>query len=150
IGSIGDGVGGSFWGMIDELAVFDRALSEQEIWSIYEQTSAASRLEPESHFVPPREGLVEWWSAEGDANGLSGKHSGKLINGTCFALGKAGRAFRFNGRNQTILVPGTSDLNPGDQLTVACWVKLDPDNRLRYFQGLVATDFYTLNLSCGY
>src|SRR6185295_17469009 len=44
IGSLGGGKGGTFWGMIDEPAIYERPLSAAEIQAIYKARAAAKYL----------------------------------------------------------------------------------------------------------
>jgi hypothetical protein len=150
IGSRGDGRGGTFWGMIDELAIYRRPLSATEIQTIYKANVAAIYLPEFRPFVPPASGLVNWWPGDGDVRDICGRTNGILMNGTKFAAGKVGKAFRFDGRTQCVKFPRTASLDVGEQLSIACWMKADPDNFMSNIQGLVITDFYGISISSGF
>ena len=70
-------------------------------------------------------GLVARWSAEGNANDLTGTNNGTLQGGVDYAPGEVGQAFSFDGASGCVLVPASSDLNGGvgGGLTVEGWIK---------------------------
>ncbi len=52
--------------------------------------------------------------------------TGTLTNGPTWVAGKVGKAVQFDGSNDYILVPSSTDLNiSGTHLTLACWAKSD-------------------------
>ena len=60
-----------FWnGLIDEVEVFNRALSDSEIQAIY---SAGSAGKCKTCTAP-----LDWWPAEGNANDIKGSNNGTL------------------------------------------------------------------------
>ncbi len=92
-------VSGATWnGLIDEVEVFDRALSVSEIAAIYNAGSAGKCRS----CTPPPSDLVAWWRAEDNAfDSFDGNH-GTMTNGATFANGKIGRAFSFDGIDDAI------------------------------------------------
>ena len=95
-------------------------------------------------------GVVGWWPANSNARDVVGKNNGVLINGAGFDDGILGRAFAFNGVNQFVAVPKAPNLEMSAQVTIAFWMKADPDNNLyACCQGLVTTDFYSVEISMG-
>jgi concanavalin A-like lectin/glucanase superfamily protein len=150
IGSLGGGFGGTFWGAIDEVAVYRWPLSAAAIREIYRAGAAAQYLPQYRPFVPPLSGLVEWWQANGDVRTVGGETNATLVNGATFAAGRIGRAFKFNGRDQYVKIPKTPKFDVGDQVSIVLWVKADLDNDMRRLQGLVSTDFYSISLCTGY
>ncbi|MSU58567.1 MAG: LamG domain-containing protein [Pedosphaera sp.] len=73
IGGRVDILDNSFFGTIDEIAVYNRALSTNEIQAIFAAGSAgkcAATSPPPC--VAPSSGLISWWRAEGAANAYSG------------------------------------------------------------------------------
>jgi hypothetical protein len=96
-------------------------------------------------------GPVSWWRAEGNANDSAGSNHGSLAGGVGFTAGIEGQAFYFNGIDGSVNVPDSPSLNPGSELTVAFWMKADPDNPMTSCcQGLVTTDFWAVETSGGY
>jgi hypothetical protein len=77
IGSRGDARGGTFFGMIDEPAVFNRALTASEIQAIYNAGSAGKCVPtPPPACVPAPTGLVSWWQGENNSVDAAGSNEG--------------------------------------------------------------------------
>jgi hypothetical protein len=92
IGELG-GNGRYFGGLVDEVEVFNRALSESEVRAIY---NAGSNGKCRT-CTPPPANMIDWWPAEGNANDIVGAHNGTLQNGATFATGYVGQAFKLDG-----------------------------------------------------
>src|SRR5205814_6680636 len=99
----------SFLGLIDEVSVYNRALSATDVASIF-TAGAAGKCPPVSEpqcFRPPS-GLIGWWPGEGNAaDAVDGNH-GSLQNGATFATGKVGQAFTFDGANEYVSFGNTA------------------------------------------
>ncbi len=95
---------------IDEVALFNRALSSDEIQSYYSRGLAKDK----------------------SVNALDGK-----MNGPFSAAGKYKEAFVFDGSNDYVAIPDNNalDFPNGSNITIAAWVK--PDT-LSGYQGIVA------------
>src|SRR5262249_52033129 len=91
----------NFDGLIDEVEILNRALSQAEIAAIVNADSAG-KCKPTC--VPPPSGMVSWWPGDGNANDIMGTNNGSLQNGATFASGKINSAFSFNGTNQFVNV----------------------------------------------
>lgn len=70
-------------GLLDEVQIYDRALSSEEIRTLY--------ITPLSSFP----GLISWWRGDGDAKDSIGLNHGTILGDVKFAQGKAGQAFSF-------------------------------------------------------
>src|SRR5437764_2770977 len=84
---------GYFNGLIDEVQVFNRVLSDAEIRSIF-TADAAGLCKPAGqtpNCVQPPAGLVGWFAGDGDARDISEN---------IFSTGKVAQAFTFNGAGQ--------------------------------------------------
>jgi hypothetical protein len=70
---------------------------------------------------------VAYWPADGTANDVSGNNGhGILRNGTTFGPGAIGEAFRFDGENDFVEVPGDDAWNFGTgDFSIAFWTKFD-------------------------
>ena len=77
-----------FKGLIDEVAIYHRALPEAAIQRLY-------RSQAEAH-----------WAGEGNAADLRGSNQGVLVKGVGFAPGMVGQAFAFDGKGSYV------ELNP--------------------------------------
>jgi len=167
-GSIGIGNVGSFSrnscfnGMIDEIALYSRALSPAEIQRIFRAGSKGKHLsaprpsaelpaQPENPStvsrIPAPPGSVGSWPGNGTALDVVGTNHGILHN-VSFAPGMVGQAFRFNGSNSFVEIPRGACLDVKTQLTIECWIKADLDNPMNECcQGIVSSDFYDLEVS---
>jgi hypothetical protein len=85
-----------FVGEIDEVRIFNRRLSPDEVKAVCENGK-------EIKF-----GLIGRWSFDGDASDSSGNEAhGKMIRAT-FMEGKSGKALRFDGSSSVILPPSSA------------------------------------------
>jgi len=130
-----------FSGLIDEVQIFNRALSPAEVQSIYSSGSTGLCISFTCAAAPS--GLVSLWPADGNPNDIIGSNGGTLMNGATFAPGKVGQAFSFDGVDDYVSVPSSSslDITSGD-FTIESWIyrsvsggpgagiigKLAPDN----------------------
>ena len=130
IGNLNDGQNNfPFTGDIDEIALYNRALSASEIQSIYNAGSAGKCtpvVTTTNNCVAAPSGLVGWWPGEGNANDVIGGDNGTLQGGAVFAPGKVGQGFRFDGTNGYVQIPDSAALKPAN-ITCEAWVWLDPN-----------------------
>jgi hypothetical protein len=110
-------------GLIDEIALFNRALSQSEIQSIV-NAGSAGKCKPMC--TPPPAGLVSWWPGDGNAGDLADGNNGTLENGATFASGLVEQAFSLDGVNDFVSVPHNDNLNPTGPFSVDTWVNADP------------------------
>ena len=116
------GIDDRFEGLIDEVELFNRALTEAEIWAIFKAGPAGKR-KPQP--VEPPAGMVSWWSADGHAMDIVDGNDGALQNGATFADGKVGHAFSLDGVDDRAVVPHSGDLNINGAVTLDAWIKPD-------------------------
>jgi expansin (peptidoglycan-binding protein) len=66
-----------FSGLIDEVSLYDRALSPTEIAAIH-AAGTAGKCKPTATVVPPAlpQGLVGWWAGDGNPNDTAGTNNG--------------------------------------------------------------------------
>lgn len=115
-----------FTGLVDEPALYDRALSAGEIQAIY-QAGAAGKCKTRSCATAPP-GLAAWYRGE-DAAGATaadsqGGNTGTLMNGATFAPGMVGQALHFDGNDDVLVIPDSAALRPRFE-SLAAWVKFD-------------------------
>ncbi len=103
-------------GTIDEVAIYNRALTPEEIAAHAADVPTCG----ESH----SEGLVSYWKADGDASDAYGNNDGS-INGATFVEGKVGQAFSFDGVDDYVKINYSDSLNITQKITVEAWIKWD-------------------------
>lgn len=122
---IGNNSGGTqtFDGLIDEVRIYNRALSAQEIKTLY-QTGAAKIVAPENR------GLVGYWNLN-EGNGtkaldLSGsRNHGTLTSGPVWVNGRLGKALSFDGSSNYVdlgLGKIGPQLNGATSVTISSWI----------------------------
>ena len=112
----GDGIGGGSIA-VDEVEIFNRGLTQQEIQSLFNAGSAG-----ECKCTPPPSGLVSWWPGDGNANDIQDGNNGTFVNGATFAAGKVGQAFSFDGIDDFVQVADNTNLQP-TRFTIDAWIK---------------------------
>ncbi len=117
---------GFFKGLIDEVEIFNRALDQTEIQTIY-NAGSAGKCKP--NCIQPPLGMVAWWPGDGTANDFKDSNDGTLKNGATFAAGKVGQAFSLDGVSQYVEVPSPLSFNSpslnfgtGD-FSIDAWIK---------------------------
>ena len=91
-------------------------------WIIVLAIFATGKPAASQSCIPPPEGLVSWWAAEGDAIDSLGSNHGMMWNGANFTDGVTGRAFSFDGINDYVEVPDAAGLNLTSALTIEAWM----------------------------
>ena len=99
LGFFGSG-GGNFFGILDEVEIFNRALTSDEVQAIYDAGSAGKCRT----CAPQPSNMVAWWKAENNFNDSIGSNDGTQQNGVTFAPGEVNQAFILNGNNQYVLI----------------------------------------------
>jgi hypothetical protein len=137
IGSMGNANGTvfTFNGKMDDVRVYNRALSATEIAQLAAQGSANVAHSNTTSGTGLSSGLVGYWTFDGPnmnwKTGLALDSSGQGNNGalvsmsttTSPAIGKLGQALNFNGTNSYINIPRTAVLEPSSAVTVSAWIK---------------------------
>ncbi len=111
IGADSQGASNYFIGTIDDMAVYDAALSTTAIQQLYE-----------SHTHP---GLVAAYNFNGDADDASGNGHHGSVSGAAWVPDRSGNpdgALNFDG-NDYVLVSDHADLQFNQHLTITAWIK---------------------------
>ncbi len=114
-----------YQGKLDEVTLYSRVLSAQEVQAIYNANVAGKCTFPANCKAAPSN-LVAWWRAENNANDTVGNHHGSLQNAT-FTVGNVGQGFKLNQTDGTldqVSIPSSPDLCPAN-FTIETWVKFD-------------------------
>ena len=109
-----------FPGLIDEVSLYNRALFPGEINAIYLAGSAGKCKTPTGCASSPVSAIASW-PGEGDASDMFNNYPGTMPNGVSFDCGIVGRAFSFNGTNQSVQIPDASALATA-AFSVEVWV----------------------------
>ena len=128
---IGRSVGSQpFTGLIDEVEIFNRALSEAEIRAIYDAGSAGKIKVPPPpppgpDAIQAPEGMVGWWPGDGNADDIVGGNHGTPQGDATFATGMVGEAFSLDGDGDWVELVGAEALSlTNSSFTVDAWVNL--------------------------
>lgn len=120
--SIGINNGQNFKGLIDDVRIYNRALSAADVLNLY--NAGATTANPTIKTVS-RNGLVGYWSLDDGtstkATDFSGNgNTGTLTNGPLWTTGKRGRAVLLDGSDDFIDIPSATIFdNP--YVTVCAW-----------------------------
>jgi hypothetical protein len=124
IGARGDNLQNSLYGAIDELSVYDRALTAGDLQAIYNAGSAGKCPPPPPPCSPLPSNIVGWWRGDGSANDFAGTNNGSFLNGALYGAGKVGQAFSFTGGNNYVRIPAAPSLDVGKSngMTIEGWI----------------------------
>ena len=112
-----------FNGSIDDIGLWNRALTQQEITALYQgDNTTANCLDLPSNL---QQGLVGYWPFCGNANDESGNGNNGTVNGatlTTDRFGSAGKAYKFDG-NQIIDLGNKPEFNFTGPFAISAWAK---------------------------
>lgn len=105
-----------FDGTIDEVAIYDKALSQQEIADIYANTPNPDNGD---------DALVSWWKFNENSGSTAadskGNNNGTILGPQWTSDGAEGSALTFDGQNDFVLVSNADNLNVTNQITLMAW-----------------------------
>ncbi len=110
--------GNYFKGSLDDIQVYNRALSDSEVAALYAAQSAAPVITDE---------LVANYTFDGNTNDVTPFHNNAASNGaqlTDDRFNRANHAYRFNGLNSEITAANSPQLN-SDYATVSFWINVN-------------------------
>jgi hypothetical protein len=111
-----------FKGIIDEPAVYGRALGPAEIQAIY-HAGVAGKIDPTCVAAPAN--IVAWWPGDGNGYDLA-RINFATPSGATYAPAVASQGFSFDGVNDGVTAAHDNALNlvtADDDVTVAAWIK---------------------------
>jgi len=119
-----------FDGKIDEVRIYNRALSAAEVLELYNLTKGSDFNKTKKNRIT--DGLVGHWTFDGpDTNTVSAADSsgqgndGTLSGGPVPAIGKVGQALDFDGVDDVVVISGEGGGYSIDIYTVSAWIKRD-------------------------
>lgn len=125
------GLANYFSGQIDELKYFPYALSQSDITTEYNRSSAVAlgvgqNPNNASRQVGTTSSLVGWWKMDEASGNSAYDSSGNNLTGLgntfpSWAQGQYGKALSFNGTNNNLLLPATSKLDL-QRFTIQAWL----------------------------
>ena len=127
--------GSYFPGLIDDVRIYNRALSADEIKRLY-RIGATLKINTSINNDSLTRGLVGYWSFDGKdmagntAYDRSGNaNNGTLTNGPKRAIGKIGQGLSFDGSDDYISISNFCPSISNTAGTISAWVKPDVDNQ---------------------
>jgi len=132
---IGHNTSGYFTGLIDEVRLYNRALSAGEVAYLYNKNAPQNRTTLNKQKTQPNDGLVGYWNFDGnnmnwgDSSNEATDASGQGNNGNVTNFGQssvvagvAGQALKFDNTNDVISM-GASGLTGNITATWSAWIK---------------------------
>jgi hypothetical protein len=134
----GTSVGQVFGGSIDDVRLYNGALSPEEILAQYNADLPTT--------PPPAQALVAHYALNGDAKDKSGNGlHGTLVGTTLIPdrFGKKDRALFFNGGSDRVLCGNPAQFNFTSSFTLSAWVKMEGPQFEQYVVAKYDFDFST-------
>ena len=130
VGANPTGGGSYFPGSIDDVRIYNRALTAAEVQTLY-QSSLPAHIASSINTPDLANGLVGWWTFDGnDVSGTSvfdksgSGNTGTMVNSPKLIAGQIGQALSFNGTNQYLSVPTNAGIPIGNSnYTISLWFK---------------------------
>lgn len=124
--NIGNPLGNSFNGELDDFKMFDYSLSSQQVKDLYNSYSKKEIGQSYDLLNP-----IAWYKLDADADDEMGNYDG-TNNGATRNIGMSGGAFEFDGSDNVNLGNSVAfEFDSTDDFTFSFWVKQDSGNNLR-------------------
>jgi hypothetical protein len=111
-----------FQGTIDEVSLYNRALSTNEIRAIYLAAGGKCPVTPPPPCVDPPPALVSWWAGQGNPLDAGGNNHGTLAGNVTYEPGRVGQAFVLDGSADAVVVGNPTNLQLQD-FTIETWMR---------------------------
>lgn len=115
----------AFKGKLDDIGIWNRALTQQEITTMYNGSQTSSYTDTCNNVSGSlTQGLVGYWPFCGNANDDSGNGNNGIVNGatlTTDRFGNANSAYSFDGLSSFIQLPG--NIQP-EQISLSIWIRM--------------------------
>ena len=109
-------------GKIDDIGMWNRVLTQQEVTNMYNSVTYSDTCNAVSGSLV--NGLVGYWPFCGNANDQSGNGNNGTVNGATLTTDRFGNnnsAYSFNGVNNSITIPDNTALRPTN-ISISCWI----------------------------
>ena len=119
IGGSTENIMSYFNGKIDEVRIYNRKLTADEIELLYNDAPPNNNTEPDLN-----NGMVAYYPFNGDSKDESGNGNDGVVNGAALTKDRFGidnSAYNFDGENNYIEVANSNSLNP-DYISISAWV----------------------------
>ena len=127
--------GHNFHGSLDDIAIYNRALSQQEITALYQSANTTANCP--TFPASLTQGLVGYWPFCGNALDESGNNNHGTVNGatlTTDRFGNQGSAYGFDGVSNFIELPDSVLPSVNKSYSISCWALLNADtNRVESY-----------------
>jgi hypothetical protein len=124
------GTAAQYVGRIDEMTIYNRALTSAEIQSIVAAAESGKCVPPPPSCVPPPSDFVAWWRGESNALDSVDSNNGIITPPVTYTNGEVGKAFKFTAfeSGSFVRIPASSNLNVGASpgLTIEAWASPGP------------------------
>ncbi len=129
ISGINTGDSENFVGSIDDVRVYNRALSATEVAQLYTLGAGSKVAVSTAQPTGLTSGLAGWWTFDGpkmipnviDSSGLG--NNGNLAGATTTVPGKIGQALSFNGGSDSVLLSSSISTGGTNNWSVSAWTK---------------------------
>ena len=118
--------GNQLRGRLDDVAVYDRALNQQEITALYNGVTYSDSCNAVSGSLT--QGLVGYWPFCGNASDDSGNGNNGTVNGATLTndrFGNSNSAYSFDGIDDGITLPGSVLPYNANSYSISFWCKLN-------------------------
>ncbi|MCF8387249.1 MAG: LruC domain-containing protein [Bacteroidales bacterium] len=117
-----------FDGIIDEVSIYDKALTQAEVTQLYTSTPDPGNGSDDiiSHWKLDENNGVSAFDSE---NGNDG-----VITGASWETGINGSCLDFDGQDDYIIIPNAENLNPTSELTIMAWAKTNENKTAKIAQ----------------
>ena len=110
-----------FLGDIDDIRIYNRALSADEVKALYDAEKPAEAKQP----VFVKKGLVAYYPFNGNAKDESGNGNDGNVKGAVLANDRHSRpdsAYSFDGKDDYLVSEGKLPIKGNEPRTISCWV----------------------------
>ncbi|MEK6239452.1 MAG: LamG domain-containing protein, partial [Planctomycetales bacterium] len=151
-----------FGGCLDEVAVYKRALSDDDVAAMYCRGEIGIDQRNTSRSDQPSwmNGVVLAFAFDADAresagiglqvNDLSGNNLHGAVNNSAFVPDHWGDALKIHNAGDFVDVPNQAIVNPQEAMSLAVWINVEQWARDRWDANIVGKDHWTKRTSSGY